>query len=231
MRAWRQHFGVGVPLPYSRDVFEESTKRSDSAKDTSSGSQSSKSRTRGRDRRHNRQATSDGSAADVSRWNATGGNQTGQTVFSSVDACGGFSSTTRKLRQSLYRQTSSEPLESTSGNAATSSSRFGEDLQVNLSAYPLRDGLDFSWWELYIRGENPHYPPRQRCCSYLTSAGVNVSRMSIHEIEDFVKWLEMRRVYGNQFPRFPYNSTLEGKVEELKERYPIRAGKGREANN
>ncbi|CBZ50102.1 conserved hypothetical protein [Neospora caninum Liverpool] len=82
-------------------------------------------------------------------------------------------------------------------------------------------GLHWSWWELYVKGVNPEYPPRQRMYAFLTAAGVDVLEMEIREIEDVTRWLEMRNVYGEKFPRFPYDVTFEDKIEALKEKYPL----------
>ncbi|PHJ18793.1 hypothetical protein CSUI_007380 [Cystoisospora suis] len=54
-----------------------------------------------------------------------------------------------------------------------------------------------------------------------TKRGIDVLEMEIREIEDFTKWLEMRRVYGEKFPRFPYDVTLDDKIDALKEKYPL----------
>lgn len=99
-----------------------------------------------------------------------------------------------------------------------------EDEQVRTGPYPAPqplDGLQWSWWELYVKGQNPEYPPRQRMFEFLTQKGIDVLEMEIREIEDFTKWLEMRRVYGDKFPRFPYDVTLEDKIEALREKYPL----------
>ncbi|PFH35347.1 hypothetical protein BESB_062340 [Besnoitia besnoiti] len=82
-------------------------------------------------------------------------------------------------------------------------------------------GLRWSWWELYVKGVNPEYPPRQRMYAFLTAQGVDVLEMEIREIEDATRWLEMRNVYGEKFPRFPYDVTLDDKVQELREKYPL----------
>lgn len=72
-----------------------------------------------------------------------------------------------------------------------------------------------------MKGINPEYPPRQRMFAFLTERGIDVLEMDIREIEDFTKWLEMRRVYGEKFPRFPYDLTLDDKIDVLKEKYPL----------
>ncbi|EDO08511.1 hypothetical protein BBOV_III009550 [Babesia bovis T2Bo] len=78
------------------------------------------------------------------------------------------------------------------------------------------------WWPLYVRGEVPHYPPRRDMFEYLTSQGVDVERMEAFEIEDFTRWLLMRKKYGPAYPRMPYDVTLEQKIEELKRRLPLK---------
>ncbi|EPR58514.1 hypothetical protein TGDOM2_222390 [Toxoplasma gondii GAB2-2007-GAL-DOM2] len=82
-------------------------------------------------------------------------------------------------------------------------------------------GLHWSWWELYVKGVNPEYPPRQRMFAFLTAQGVDVLEMEIREIEDVTRWLEMSNVYGEKFPRFPYDVTFQDKIEALKEKYPL----------
>ncbi|KEP63075.1 UNVERIFIED_CONTAM: hypothetical protein HHA_222390 [Hammondia hammondi] len=82
-------------------------------------------------------------------------------------------------------------------------------------------GLHWSWWELYVKGVNPEYPPRQRMFAFLTAQGVDVLEMEIREIEDVTRWLEMSNVYGEKFPRFPYDVTFQDKIEVLKEKYPL----------
>ncbi|SCO68173.1 conserved Plasmodium protein, unknown function [Plasmodium vivax] len=75
-------------------------------------------------------------------------------------------------------------------------------------------------WEYYIKGINPDYAPRKEMYNFLTEKKINVCRMSVYEIECFTKWIQMRKLYGNQFPRFPYEVTFEDKVNQLREKYP-----------
>ncbi|KAI4837279.1 hypothetical protein MKS88_003749 [Plasmodium brasilianum] len=76
-------------------------------------------------------------------------------------------------------------------------------------------------WEYYIKGINPDYEPRKDMYNFLISKKINVHRMTVYEVECFTKWLLMRKIYGNKFPRFPYEITFEDKIEELKEKYPL----------
>ncbi|CAC9696299.1 conserved Apicomplexan protein, unknown function [Plasmodium sp. DRC-Itaito] len=77
-------------------------------------------------------------------------------------------------------------------------------------------------WEYYIKGINPDYEPRKEMYYFLINQNVNVKRMTVYEIECFTKWLQMRKIYGNKYPAFPYEITFEDKIEELKEKYPLR---------
>ncbi|KAF8817779.1 hypothetical protein IE077_004277 [Cardiosporidium cionae] len=79
----------------------------------------------------------------------------------------------------------------------------------------------WSWWDLYVRGECPDYPPRKRAFEYLSSKGVDVMAMQISEIELFMKWLETKRLYQKPYPQFPYETLLEDKVTELLRKYPL----------
>ncbi|SOV12633.1 conserved Apicomplexan protein, unknown function [Plasmodium sp. gorilla clade G2] len=76
-------------------------------------------------------------------------------------------------------------------------------------------------WEYYIKGINPDYEPRKEMYNYLVNKNINVKRMTVYEIECFTKWLQMRKIYGNKYPAFPYEITFEDKIEELKEKYPL----------
>ncbi|EUD68536.1 hypothetical protein C922_00935 [Plasmodium inui San Antonio 1] len=76
-------------------------------------------------------------------------------------------------------------------------------------------------WEYYIKGINPDYVPRKEMYHFLTEKKINVCRMTVYEIECFTKWIQMRRLYGNQFPRFPYEVTFEDKINQLREKYPL----------
>ncbi|SOV74762.1 conserved Apicomplexan protein, unknown function [Plasmodium sp. gorilla clade G3] len=76
-------------------------------------------------------------------------------------------------------------------------------------------------WEYYIKGINPDYEPRKEMYHFLINQNVNVKRMTVYEIECFTKWLQMRKIYGNKYPAFPYEITFEDKIEELKEKYPL----------
>ncbi|KJP88130.1 hypothetical protein AK88_02247 [Plasmodium fragile] len=76
-------------------------------------------------------------------------------------------------------------------------------------------------WEYYIKGINPDYAPRKEMYNFLTEKKINVYRMTVYEIECFTKWLQMRKLYGNQFPRFPYEVTFEDKINQLQEKYPL----------
>ncbi|SOV21728.1 conserved Apicomplexan protein, unknown function [Plasmodium sp. DRC-Itaito] len=76
-------------------------------------------------------------------------------------------------------------------------------------------------WEYYIKGINPDYEPRKEMYNYLVNQNINVKRMTVYEIESFTKWLQMRKIYGNKYPAFPYEITFEDKIEELKEKYPL----------
>eukprot|EP00921_Rhytidocystis_pertsovi_P009632 GHVQ01015553.1.p1 GENE.GHVQ01015553.1~~GHVQ01015553.1.p1 ORF type:complete len:242 (-),score=38.67 GHVQ01015553.1:1281-2006(-) len=80
--------------------------------------------------------------------------------------------------------------------------------------------LSTSWWDLYVRGENPQYPPRQEMYAFLTARGVDVRFMEVKEIEDFTKWIQTRKKYGKKFPQMPFG-TLEDKIEEYKEKHPL----------
>ncbi|CRH00914.1 conserved Plasmodium protein, unknown function [Plasmodium relictum] len=77
-------------------------------------------------------------------------------------------------------------------------------------------------WEYYIKGINPDYEPRKEMYNFLKSKNINVHRMTVYEIECFTKWILMRKIYGNKFPRFPYEITFEDKIDELKEKYPLK---------
>ncbi|SBS85288.1 conserved Plasmodium protein, unknown function [Plasmodium ovale] len=76
-------------------------------------------------------------------------------------------------------------------------------------------------WEYYIKGINPDYEPRREMYTFLKSKKVNVRRMTVYEIECFTKWLLMRKLYGDKFPRFPYEITFDDKINELREKYPL----------
>ncbi|CAG25037.1 hypothetical protein PFAG_01452 [Plasmodium falciparum Santa Lucia] len=76
-------------------------------------------------------------------------------------------------------------------------------------------------WEYYIKGINPDYEPRKEMYHFLINQNVNVKRMTVYEIECFTKWLQMRKIYGNKYPAFPYEIKFEDKIEELKEKYPL----------
>ncbi|GBE58565.1 hypothetical protein, conserved [Babesia ovata] len=77
------------------------------------------------------------------------------------------------------------------------------------------------WWPLYVRGEVPNYPPRREMFERLTAEGIDVELMEAYEIEDFTRWLLMRKKYGPAYPRMPYDVTLEQKIEELRRRIPL----------
>ncbi|KAF8820031.1 hypothetical protein IE077_000579 [Cardiosporidium cionae] len=79
----------------------------------------------------------------------------------------------------------------------------------------------WSWWDLYIKGECPDFPPRKRAYEYLSSKGVDVRAMDISEIEVFTKWLETKRLYQKSYPQFPYELLFEDKVIELLQKYPL----------
>ncbi|KAK1932996.1 hypothetical protein X943_001770 [Babesia divergens] len=83
------------------------------------------------------------------------------------------------------------------------------------------DSENSSWWSLYVRGEVPDYPPRREMFDRLTAEGVDVERMEAYEIEDFTRWLLMRKKYGDAYPKMPYDVTLEQKISELKRRIPL----------
>ncbi|VWU52047.1 conserved protein, unknown function [Hepatocystis sp. ex Piliocolobus tephrosceles] len=76
-------------------------------------------------------------------------------------------------------------------------------------------------WSYYIKGINPDYEPRQDMYKFLTSKNINVHRMTVYEIECFTKFLMMRKKYGDKFPQFPYEITLDDKIQELQEKYPL----------
>lgn len=80
------------------------------------------------------------------------------------------------------------------------------------------------WWEYYVRGENPDYPMRRRMFEYLWNRGVNVYKMSYTQIEDWTRWVEVRRQYGiilpknpRRYPQFPGSVTLEDKLRLLRQ--------------
>ncbi|GAW81806.1 hypothetical protein, conserved [Plasmodium gonderi] len=75
-------------------------------------------------------------------------------------------------------------------------------------------------WEYYIKGINPDYEPRKEMYNFLKEKNINVHRMTVYEIECFTKWIQMRKLYGDQFPRFPYEVTFEDKINELRDKYP-----------
>lgn len=80
---------------------------------------------------------------------------------------------------------------------------------------------DSKSWEYYIKGINPDYEPRKEMFHFLKKQNVNVYRMTVYEIECFTKWLQMRKLYGDKFPHFPYGVTFEDKIEQLKQKYPL----------
>ncbi|KAK1445160.1 hypothetical protein BgAZ_110660 [Babesia gibsoni] len=83
------------------------------------------------------------------------------------------------------------------------------------------EGKNNSWWSLYVRGKVPDYPPRREMYEKLTEEGIDVELMEAFEVEDFTRWLLMRKKYGPNYPKMPYNVTLEQKIEELKKRIPL----------
>ncbi|GFE53543.1 hypothetical protein BaOVIS_009470 [Babesia ovis] len=84
------------------------------------------------------------------------------------------------------------------------------------------EGEHRGWWPLYVRGEVPDYPPRREMFDHLTSEGIDVERMEAFEIEDFTRWLLMRKKYGPGYPRMPYDVTLDQKIAELRSRIPLK---------
>ncbi|CDR97423.1 hypothetical protein, conserved [Babesia bigemina] len=89
------------------------------------------------------------------------------------------------------------------------------------------EGSSSGWWPLYVRGEVPDYPPRREMFERLTAEGIDVELMEAYEVEDFTRWLLMRKKYGPGYPRMPYDVTLEQKIEELRRRIPLsRSGSG-----
>eukprot|EP00386_Alphamonas_edax_P008412 GDKI01027604.1.p1 GENE.GDKI01027604.1~~GDKI01027604.1.p1 ORF type:complete len:138 (+),score=27.88 GDKI01027604.1:84-497(+) len=130
----------------------------------------------------------------------------------------------RPLRQPLLR-TACCARSGLFSTAAASGAALSRTFSVPAARPKAGKGHDpeaFDWWQLYVQGVCPDYPPRQRMYEQLRAAGVDVMRMEIHEVEDWVKWLEMRKVYGEKFPRFPFGLTLANKLEELKEKYPAK---------
>ncbi|ANQ08837.1 Uncharacterized protein PCOAH_00034580 [Plasmodium coatneyi] len=79
----------------------------------------------------------------------------------------------------------------------------------------------YKGWEYYIKGINPDYAPRKEMYHFLTEKKINVCRMTVYEIECFTKWIQMRKLYGKQFPRFPYEVTFDDKINQLQEKYPL----------
>lgn len=82
--------------------------------------------------------------------------------------------------------------------------------------------LSGSAWELFVRGINPAYPPRQRAFEFLEANGVNAFAMELRELNKWEKWIEQRRVYGERFPVFPFDVTLEDKLRDARKRHPLR---------
>lgn len=79
-----------------------------------------------------------------------------------------------------------------------------------------------SWWDLYIRGLVPDYPIRKQMFNYLTERGVNVAKLEPYEIEDMTRWIQMRTLHGEKFPRLAHGITLEDKISQLKLKYPLK---------
>eukprot|EP00922_Rhytidocystis_sp_ex-Travisia-forbesii_P051508 GHVS01076432.1.p1 GENE.GHVS01076432.1~~GHVS01076432.1.p1 ORF type:complete len:239 (+),score=43.99 GHVS01076432.1:72-719(+) len=80
--------------------------------------------------------------------------------------------------------------------------------------------ITVEWWDLYITGRNPHYPPRTDMYRFLSSRGVSVKEMEVRDIEDFTKWIQTRIKFGIKYPQFPYG-TLEDKINQFKLKYPL----------
>ncbi|CEM02005.1 unnamed protein product [Vitrella brassicaformis CCMP3155] len=96
--------------------------------------------------------------------------------------------------------------------------------QLTKEAQPSAPQVQSPWWSLYITGQCPDYPPRRNAYRQLTENGVDVHRMEVHEIENFVKWIAMRQRYSPEtkvFPHLPYDLTLEDKFAEMAAKYPL----------
>lgn len=85
------------------------------------------------------------------------------------------------------------------------------------------------WWEYYVRGENPDYPMRKRMFEYLWNRGVDVYKMSYVQLDDWTRWVEIRRQCAithpsnpKRYPQFPRSVTLEDKLKNLQRVKPRR---------
>lgn len=96
-------------------------------------------------------------------------------------------------------------------------------------------GLNYrlnGWWEFYVRGENPDYPPRKRAFEYLWSRGVNVYKLPPGQIGNWTKWIEIRRQQADSpnpdfHPHFPLDYRLNHKLNDLRRSFPRTDGEWR----
>lgn len=79
-----------------------------------------------------------------------------------------------------------------------------------------------SFWSAYVRGINPEYEPRKKMHAALTAQGICVDSMTKDEVNKVTLWLQQREIYGEKFPQFPHGISLEQKLKELKEKYPLK---------
>lgn len=78
-----------------------------------------------------------------------------------------------------------------------------------------------SFWGLYVRGLNPKDPSREQMFRVLTAEGICVQAMSRAEVSQATLWLQQRALYGDPFPQFPNDISLQDKLQSLKEKYPL----------
>ncbi|AFZ81706.1 hypothetical protein BEWA_011240 [Theileria equi strain WA] len=122
------------------------------------------------------------------------------------------------LNRSLFIKSGVRYTSSDKNDSYVEEKRFGDVEQLCSSL----DNGNQSWWSLYVRGEVPDYPPRKKMFEKLTSEGIDVESMETFEVEDFTRWLLMREIHGKKYPKFPYDIRLEDKIEDLKNRIPLK---------
>uniref|UniRef100_A0A0G4H140 Uncharacterized protein n=1 Tax=Chromera velia CCMP2878 TaxID=1169474 RepID=A0A0G4H140_9ALVE len=98
----------------------------------------------------------------------------------------------------------------------------------------------FNWWELYVMGLSPEYPPRWRSCKMLAENDIDPFQMSSYEVNRWEQWLGTRELIGTlgtdlkenpkglkkeDFPRLPFGITWEDKVSLYRLRYPLSSEK------
>ncbi|CDJ45774.1 hypothetical protein, conserved [Eimeria brunetti] len=82
-------------------------------------------------------------------------------------------------------------------------------------------------WVEFVRGLNPLYEPRQYMFKELSKKGIDVEKMGKGEITTMTKLLLLQRLHGAPFPLLPYGLTLQHKIRELQEKYPLKGQKGK----